>query len=148
MGPPPHDSEALLSLAPLQKLETKNVLIVKGCEGRNKLAAEIQRRGGRVQELDVYSRLLPQLEKTTFENVVQVDFILFTSSESANNLFKLLPKTLYPKVLGAIPVVGHERIAVTIDQLGFKKSPIIAASPNDNAMLNALVQYVTNGDPE
>ena len=132
-----YDSESLLRLPAMNRLQNKTVLIVKGVGGRTKLNDTLRSRGAAVYSLDVYRRQLP-----TDVNLGAIqsapDVILFSSSESVENMLKIIPAHQHRYVLHCQTIAGHARIAAKVTSLGFEKLPIIAANPSDPAMLTAL----------
>jgi len=135
------DSEALLTLQALQQIDKKLILIIKGMGGRELLYESLSSRGATVHNAEIYQRCLPKLaDITPLTN--KIDLILFTSSETVNNFLTLSPDSLQQSLLSCQTVVGHPRIAEKVTTLGFKKLPIIAATPSDVDMLDAVRQWV------
>ncbi|MCA9016958.1 MAG: uroporphyrinogen-III synthase, partial [Planctomycetaceae bacterium] len=141
-GEAPYDSEALLASPIFNHVRSKTVLIVKGQGGRTYLADQLVARGAIVYTLDTYQRVLPEFEQGVLEACGQLNFVMFTSSESASNLLALLPPEYHDAMFQTVPIVGHPRIAETVARLGFKKKPIIAADPGDDAMFRAFKETV------
>ena len=134
------DSESLLSLRAMHSMQGKFVLIVKGFGGRTELYDTLTARGANVYTLDVYQRLIPaNADLSTLHPAP--DAILFSSSESVENMLKIIPAHEHKHVLPSQTVAGHPRIAAKVASLGFEKLPIIAANPSDQAMLTALVDW-------
>ena len=131
------DSESLLALPVMSSMQNKNIVIVKGVGGRTKLSDTLRSRGANVHSLDVYQRQIPA--KVNLD-VLQTgpDVILFSSSESVENMLKIIPTHQHRCVLHSQTITGHARIAAKVTSLGFEKLPIIAANPSDQAMLTAL----------
>lgn len=134
------DSEELLKLPALQNVDQTSVLLIKGKGGRALISQTLENRGASVQSIDVYQRTLPKSVNLDALNT-KIDLILFTSSESVNNFLALTPKTLQSTLLCCQTIVGHVRIAEKVTALGFKKLPIIAATPSDTDMLAAINQW-------
>lgn len=134
------DSEELLKLPELQNVNQQSVLIIKGQGGRTLIHETLENRGANIHSIDVYQRTLPK-----FVNLdalkVKIDLLLFTSSETVNNFLALTPKSLQSTLLDCQTLVGHARIADKVTSLGFKKLPIIAATPSDTDMLAAINQW-------
>ncbi|MDW3095836.1 MAG: uroporphyrinogen-III synthase [Gammaproteobacteria bacterium] len=138
------DSEQLLKLPELEKLNKKSVLIVKGKDGQKSLHHSLESRGANVLSVDVYQRTLPKSVNLDAINT-KIDLLLFTSSETANNFLELAPNSLKNTLLACQTLVGHKRIAEKVTSLGFKKLPIIAATPSDTDMLAAINLWALNG---
>ena len=135
-----YDSESLLVLPALQNIQGQNVLIFKGVGGRTELYDTLSARGACVRTIDVYRRQLPQ--NVNLANLEPApSAILFSSSESVENMLKIIPAHKQGHVLSSQTITGHERIAAKVTSLGFEKLPIIAANPSDPAMLHALIGW-------
>lgn len=124
------DSEALLTIPALQEVKQKMMLIIKGIGGRELLYDTLRARGAQVQNIEIYQRSMPKLVDIKPLNS-KIDLILFTSSETVNNFLALTSNSLQESLLRCQTVVGHPRIAEKVTALGFKKLPIIAATPSD-----------------
>ncbi|MFK7795010.1 MAG: uroporphyrinogen-III synthase [Gammaproteobacteria bacterium] len=131
------DSEELLKLPELQNVKQKSVLIIKGEGGRELLHETLESRGAKIHSIDVYQRTLPISVNLSALNT-KIDLLLFTSSEAVKNFLVLTPESLQSALLGCQTIVGHARIADKVTALGFKKLPIIAATPSDTDMLVAI----------
>jgi len=134
------DSEALLKLPELQHVNQTSVLIVKGQHGRALLHKTLENRGANIHSIDVYQRTRPKSVNLDALNV-KIDLLLFTSSETVINFLALTPKSLQSTLLDCQTLVGHARIADKVTSLGFKKLPIIAATPSDTDMLAAINRW-------
>jgi len=135
------DSEGLLALPQLQDLQGKVVLIVRGVGGREKLAQTLRQRGAHVSYLEVYQRTCPAWRDVDVARALRADIITITSGEALENLATLACRpgagALWSKPL----LVFHERIASHARELGFKLTPVVAAQPGDDALLDALVHW-------
>ena len=134
------DSEALLALPELNALKNKTVLIIKGALGRTQLFDTLITRGAQVYTLDVYERQ-PPINSDFAKLEDPIDVILFTSSESVENMLQLVPTHLHEHLLQSQTITGHDRIATKVTSLGFEKLPIIATNPSDAEMLAALLKW-------
>lgn len=134
------DSEGLLNLPAMNKIQDQSVLIIKGTSGRTELYDTLMTRKANVHTLDVYQRQLPRNNDPAVLTET-VDAILFSSSESVVNMLKMLPAGDCDTVLQSQTIAGHARIGAKVTSLGFKKLPIIAANPSDAEMLTALIGW-------
>lgn len=134
------DSESLLSLPAMKAIENRSVLIIKGVGGRSKLLDKLETRKANVQTIDVYQRQLPR-DMDAMALPRAPDAILFSSSESVENMLKIIPAHDHHCILNSQTITGHARIAAKVTSLGFKKLPIIAANPSDSELLNALIGW-------
>ncbi len=133
------DTEGLLAALEPYPLADKKVLIIKGVGGRELLKQALQNRHCVVNTCDVYQRVLPTDNSPLPE---QIDAILFTSSESAENFVQLNHLSENAELLDCQTIVGHPKISEKVSSLGFKKTPIIAASPTDGDMYQAILTWL------
>ncbi len=138
------DSESLLALPELQQLRQKSVLIIKGLSGRDMLHKTLRSYGANVHSIDVYQRTLPKIVDLSVLNG-KIDLLLLTSGESAKNFRILTSESTQNSFLECQTVVGHARIAEKVSSLGFRKLPIIAATPSDADMLTAILEWASCG---
>lgn len=136
---PPHgnDSDALLTLPPLQQLAGQTVLIVRGDGGRPQLGETLARRGARVHYAEVYRRVPVQADWALFDRLAagSSPALLITSSHSAQQLFRQAGATRRRALLACRFIALHPRIAATLQQLGVAQ-PLLAA---DEPALCALL---------
>jgi uroporphyrinogen-III synthase len=134
-APPPFNSESLLTLPPLQKLDQQHILIFRGIGGRELLAEVLRARGATVEYCDVYRRVLPALEVIPDK----VDMIMVTSRESLQNLQTLLGECAW---LHQTPLILlSERIAETARTLGWQAPLISAHIASDEGLVHAALQW-------
>jgi uroporphyrinogen-III synthase len=138
-----YNSEALLDLADLQNVSHKNIVIIRGENGRETLAETLRKRGATVSYQDVYKREMPQSDCTEILQQ-QLDFITITSGEAIENLVKMLPATQHD-LLKKIPlIVVSERIQTIAKNLGFE-TIALAKMPSDDAILKTITTII-NGE--
>lgn len=127
---PPHgnDSDALLTLPPLQQLAGQTVLIVRGDGGRPQLGETLTRRGAQVHYAEVYRRVPVQADWALFDRLAagSPPALLITSSHSAQQLFHQAGATRRRALLACRFIALHPRIAATLKQLGVTR-PLLAA---------------------
>ncbi|MDC7701205.1 uroporphyrinogen-III synthase [Vogesella indigofera] len=128
---PPHgnDSDALLTLPPLQQLAGQTVLIVRGDGGRPQLGETLAHRGARVHYAEVYRRVPVQADWALFDRLAAAGpspALLITSSHSAQQLFHQAGATRRRALLACRFIALHPRIAATLQQLGVVQ-PLLAA---------------------
>ena len=139
-------SEELLKLPSLQDVKHKLILIMKGVGGRELIYDTLVARDAEVYNVETYQRNLPKLvDITPLSN--KIDLILFTSGETVSNFLALTSDSLQESLLTCQTMVGHPRIAEKVTSLGFKKLPIIAATPSDADMLAAIQQWILSNKP-
>ncbi len=150
-----YHSEALLALESMQKeyLQHKQVLIFRGCGGREFLAQSLRQRGAKVSYAEVYQRLRPEPEDDVLDVVFNLrlpDIITLTSNEGLNNLVSMLKhaksenKLVYLNNLWRIPLlVVTEKMRDNARSLGFTNTVVIADKASNNALLEGVVHWST-----
>ncbi len=138
-----YNSEALLNLAELQNVSKKNIVIIRGENGRETLAETLKNRRAIVNYQNVYKREIPQIDCT---EILQQkwDFITITSGEAIQNLVKMLPKTQHDGLKKIPLIVVSERIQSIAKNLGFEKFAL-TQMPSDDAILNTITTII-NGE--
>ena len=141
------NSDALLKRSELQakQIQSKNILILRGCGGLEQLPKELTQRGAEVAIAEVYKRRIPlhdiqikrqQLSQSWAE--LAISDITVTSNESLQNLYDMLEAPGRDEMLSAHLIVPSQRCAQLAKQLGFKSCKI-AQSAADQHMMEALV---------
>lgn len=118
------DSEALASLAELQELRGRSVVILRGQGGREWLRAVLEARGARVEYAECYRRVAPAADTGPLVERWKrrgIDAVSITSSEGLANLYGMLDAA-GKEYLRATPVfVPHQRIAAAAAEIGVRK---------------------------
>jgi uroporphyrinogen-III synthase len=138
------NSEALLRLKTLNKVDGKRVLIVRGLGGRELLAETLEERGAYVEYAEVYRRNVPridQAELTQWFRKGKVDAITVTSRDALLNLERMLSPGLTPYFKSAQLVVPSVRMVKLATALGARRRPVIAGEATDTALTNAIVNW-------
>lgn len=132
-------SEALLALPPLQDIEGKKALIVRGAGGREIIAEGLRARGATVDYAELYERALPEYPADfihgLFRNAAP-DAVIISSAEALDNL-----KTLFAQVPGwtQLPlVVSSPRLAEHAKAAGFQSISAIEGA-TDAAIIAGLL---------
>jgi uroporphyrinogen-III synthase len=142
-----YNSEALLAMPQMQKVNDQAFLIVRGEGGREELANTLRSRGATVSYLEVYKRIRPDIDSAPVIRLLaqnRLDVVTVTSTEALQNLLIMIGEDNY-KLLWAIPlVVVSDRIRDVAAGLGFKRITV-TDSPADSAILET-VTIVCNGE--
>jgi uroporphyrinogen-III synthase len=136
-------SEGLLDEAAFQELAGKKIALIQGESGREFLAATLTVRGAQLTPIIAYRRCLPQVEVSTYINLLQthqIDIITCTSGEILYNLKVLLDKA-WSDLLSIPIVVVSERMEMLAKQLEFEKT-LLAKNASLNAMMEVLREQV------
>ncbi len=132
------DSESLLSLPEMQKMQDKKVMIVRGTGGRDVLANTLSSRGATVTFAECYQRINPQTNCDVLEQAYaeqQLHAIVVTSSEAMRHLLNLAGHAEWLKQVTLY--VNHARVAEQPLQMGLKVK--IAITPGDEAMMQLII---------
>lgn len=131
----------LLNLTALQGIKRKKILIIKGEGGRLYLAKGLKARGVQIDNLNVYKRKLPKIDKDNIPNQEAIDIIICTSQSGLKNLVSLLypywEDILFKKQL----LVISPRLASSAKKLGFVKPPLISDNATNAAILHTLFSW-------
>lgn len=138
------NSEALLRLKALNRVEGKRVLIVRGLGGRELLAETLEERGAEVEYAEVYRRSVPRLDQaelTQWFRQGKVDAIAVTSRDALLNLERMLSPGLTPYFKAALLLVPSARMVKLATALGVRRRPLIAGEATDNALVRTMVSW-------
>lgn len=131
----------LLNLAALKDIKEKKILIIKGEGGRQYLAKSLRAHGAQIENLNVYKRQLPKIDKDNIPNHEAIDVIICTSHSGLKNLVSLLypywQDILFKKQL----LVISPRLADNAKKLGFVKPPLISDNAPNAAILQTLFSW-------
>ena len=135
------DSEALLELLPPAAVAGKDILIVRGEGGRERLGESLGARGARVAYAECYRRRPPrQPDAAALARLRQgeIDILVITSAEGARNLRDLAGESGQARLLATPVVVVSERQARACRELGFHAELCVAAQASDASILATL----------
>lgn len=141
------DSESLLAHPKLKTPAGMRILLVKGSDGRELLAEELQRRGATVEAVEVYRReraapgtaTLAALEQRFIAREIQV--ITATSLDIAESLLGLATPALRREFNRVQWLVPSARIIEGVGRLGLRAPLLLATSPEDQDLLAALIRW-------
>ncbi len=126
------DSEALLALPELQRMDGARVLLVRGEGGRALLGQTLAARGARVEHAECYRRARPSAPPPE----ERLDGACVSSGEALENLVALLGTA---RLRGLPLFLPHERVVRRARELGLDK-PVLAG-PGDAQMVAGMVAY-------
>jgi len=141
------DSESLLAMPQLADLHGKRVLIVRGSGGREHLLEEMAGRGAHVQYAEVYTRepahpsaeLQAEVEQLWRQGGIAA--YTATSVELLEALVGIVTLRCRELMDSTMLVTGSRRVADAASRLGLGSPIVIADSPEDTALVGALVRW-------
>ncbi len=144
--PERENSEGLLALDELKHVGGNKVLILRGTEGREKLAETLRARGARVDYLATYRR--SKVSRTPEDLTVcltkyKVGSIMITSAAALSYLATLMQTEPASKEIKLI--LPSERLLDLAVEQGFSQC-CLANGANDGSMLEALVKMIATDD--
>ena len=134
-------SEALAETEQLKSIKQGAVLIFRGRGGNQHLATQLQAQGVRVDYLEVYRRRCPQTSLQFSTEFPPPDLITVASAQTLKNLHNLAVPESLATLLEIPVVVGSARMEQVCRQLGFRNKPLVAHSPLDDDMLQAVLRW-------
>ncbi len=141
------DSESLLALPRLARMTGQRVLIVRGSGGRDLLLEAMTARGAQVQYAEVYTReaAYPSMEsKAKLEALWRqggVTVYTATSVELLEALVGIVTPRCRELMHSTALVTGSGRVAEAAVRLGLGSPVVLADSPEDGALVGALVRW-------
>jgi uroporphyrinogen-III synthase len=142
-----YSSEALLAMPQMQQMEGQNCLIIRGEGGREELATTLRSRGAYVEYLDVYKRIVPDVDNAQVSLLLaqdKLDVITATSGDALQNLLIMLAEKDHQHLFEVPLVVISNRIRQLAADRGFKRIAV-TNSPSDAAILETVTMCVTGG---
>jgi uroporphyrinogen-III synthase len=138
------DSEGLLALEPLRRVEGQRVLIFRGEGGRELLTQTLRDHGAEVDHAEVYRRAPPSADPAPLLAAWRegrVDVITLTSVEALENLRDLVGARGLGLLRGTPLVTLSARVAARAESLGLSQRPRVATEASDRGLLEALVAW-------
>ncbi len=123
-SPTRQDSEGVLALPVLQSLDGRGVALIGAAGGRGLLRETLLARGARLDEVHVYARAAPRLDRRHAEAVRALPAdarVLLSSAEALHHLARQLPPEAWAALQRAVAVVSSERLAGVARAAGFAR---------------------------
>lgn len=139
--PARQDSEGVLAHPVLANPHGRSVTLIGAPGGRGLLREQLPARGARWQEVHVYQRVPPRLNRRHLAQVQAVNAtacVLLSSAEALQHLQRALPAQAWRRLCRATVVVSSERLAAAAVAAGFHRV-VRAASASSAAMLEAAI---------
>ena len=134
------DSEHLLTLPCLQKIDNQTLLLFKGEGGRSLIEERLVQKNANLFILPVYQRVAPTICQQFIKSIWQddaADIILVTSEQSIHNLFKLFSTEAHSWLQNKTYLVISDRLAQVASLFGIKKIKI----SHPSRIINTLFHY-------
>jgi uroporphyrinogen-III synthase len=141
------DSESLLAEPALEQVSGKNVYIVRGVGGREKLGRELQRRGAEVTYIEVYRRETRRPGSEERDALMEVwenggiGLYTATSVEILESLYDQLGPR-FAGLLAQTPLVtASRRVVQRSVQLHHRAERILSPGPDDQSLVEAIATW-------
>ncbi len=138
-----YNSEALLEMPELNRVENQRIMIFRGVGGRPLLGERLKSRGALVEYAEVYQRICPHADPGSLiaRWPEDVDLVTATSNEILENLFGILGQS-GNRLLQRTPlVVISQRMATKARALGCSEV-IQAQGADDRSLLDCMCSWV------
>ena len=142
-----YDSEHLLASPEFRHVQGQRILIVRGDGGRELLADELAARGAEIAYAEVYERRcarpIPGAVAAVEAEWAQgaIDVVTATSGELLRCLYEILSPAGRALLAKSVVLVGGPRIGATARQIGIAGPLIVAARPDDEGLVGALLKW-------
>lgn len=142
-----YNSESLLALAEFNDVTGKDVVIIKGEQGRTVLEDILKTRGANVFCQTVYRRVMPCADNAHIIHLLDEDKIAVvtaTSGEALQNLLAMLPLKQQIRLKNIPLVVMSERLKTIARNMGFFRVNA-THEPSDDAIIHTI-STIINGE--
>jgi uroporphyrinogen-III synthase len=146
ISPVQQNSEGLLALASLQNVKNKNIIIIRGEQGREYLATQLRNRGAQIHYLSSYKKVWLSLKANEMMQRWQsasINCIVITSIALLKRMINLLSENRQKHSVKSLNdyiwVVASKRIAEHADTLTLKNI-IITENASDEAIIASIMQ--------
>ncbi|TSA15003.1 MAG: uroporphyrinogen-III synthase [Betaproteobacteria bacterium] len=136
------DSEGLLDLPQLERVQGKRIVIFRGEGGRELLGESLAARGAAVEYAECYRRGRPQIDPAPLLAQCarrELDAFTVTSSEGLANLKQMLGEAGWPCLSNTPLFAPHERIAAAARALGVKA--VVQTDAGDEGLIAGLTVF-------
>jgi len=148
------DSEQLLAHPDLQNVVGKSIIIIRGEQGREKLAETLRSRGATINYLPVYQRQLHSVsaaELAALEKCWQdgdIECVTVMSVETLHNLLQLLPPACRELLVETPLVAPSTRVIQTAEESIPGISTVLAPGPQAADIISALIELRQSGQSQ
>lgn len=140
------DSEQLLVHPQLQRVEGKQVLVVRGNSGRELLAETLTARGASVNYLATYERKTAAVDAQELKKLMAewhngaIQVVIVMSVDSLSSLLKILPADNHDLLRNTRLVTPSKRVIQTAAESLPGIDAVLADSPRAESLINAINQ--------
>ncbi len=138
-----YNSEALLEMPELNRVENQRIMIFRGRGGRPLLGERLKSRGALVEYAEVYQRICPHADPGSLiaRWPEGVDLVTATSNEILENLFSLLGQSGNRLLQNTPLIVISQRMAAKARALGCSEV-IQAQGADDRSLIDCMCSWV------
>jgi uroporphyrinogen-III synthase len=138
-------SDGILELVPFQQAAGKNIAIIRGEGGRERLEGVLAERGATVLSVMAYQRIVPKMDISPYlilfkEN--KIDVIVCTSFQGVQNLKAMVGAADWVNLSHVPLIVVSDRIKLLASDLGFQRI-WVAANASHQAISAIIAQKRT-----
>ena len=138
--PQRNDSEGLLDCTELAQVKGRRITLLKGQDGRQLLARQLQHRGAVVTTIDTYRRQCPSLSQHYCHELWRnnkIDLILGMSQDSINNLFQLFGQQAEHSLVTTPWLLWSQRLCDSARMKGIKQFFVV----HNNDIFHSLISW-------
>ncbi|MET0255941.1 MAG: uroporphyrinogen-III synthase [Luteibacter sp.] len=138
------DSEGVLGLPELADVHGRRVALIGAPGGRGLLRERLAQRGAILDEIHVYHRVAPRLDRRHIDPLLKLtrrSAVLLSSAEALDHLHRALIAPAWRRLVQAVAVVSSERLREIATQVGFER--VVVASSALPADLLAAASSVS-----
>lgn len=134
-----HDSEALLALPELRSVQGESIVVFRGEGGRERLREVLEARGARVEYIECYRRVRPEVDPAGLLQAWrrgEIHAVSALSAETLENFLAMVGDAGVALARDCTLVVPHAAIAACPDARRFGR--VVLAAPGAEALAEAL----------
>lgn len=141
-APVRQDSEGVLAMPVLQCIRGVRIALVGAAGGRGLLRSVLEGRGAVLEEVHVYRRLPPRLDRRHLAAIEQLSVgacVLWSSAEAMTQLQGLLPAAAWARLCRATAVTSSVRLGDAARAAGFRRCVLARSAGADDLVAAAAV---------